>query len=89
MNEMSHEGFRKQTGMPTLHGENRNMTEEKQNSEAICLKCGNKTDKLFQNNTCKSCLVESFSKVKKMIDVYRKGYGESISGNSGHNGSTR
>jgi len=60
------------------------MTEENSESDTlVCHKCGKKTVKLFQNNTCKSCLVSSFSKVKQVIDIYRAGYGESVSGKSG------
>ncbi|MDH5654467.1 MAG: hypothetical protein OEZ34_01045 [Spirochaetia bacterium] len=47
--------------------------------ETTCRICGKKFDKLFQNNTCKSCLIDSFSRVKKIIDIYRTGYGENSS----------
>ncbi len=39
----------------------------------ICKMCKNEYEKLYQNNTCKNCLVASFKKVIKFVDYYRSG----------------
>ncbi len=38
-----------------------------------CRECGSTVDKLYQNDTCKPCLLKSFSKCINMIDFYRNG----------------
>jgi hypothetical protein len=41
----------------------------------VCQICGKNHRKLYQNNTCRECLVVSFKRLKGVIDVYRDGYG--------------
>ena len=36
-----------------------------------CRECGTIVDKLYQNDTCKPCLIKSFSKCIEVINVYR------------------
>ena len=41
-----------------------------------CRECGSKVEKLYQNDTCKPCLVKSFSESRSLIDHYRAGGGQ-------------
>lgn len=43
-----------------------------------CRVCGKVSTKLYQNNTCKTCLVDSFKRLKVMIDSYRSGQEEAL-----------
>lgn len=36
-----------------------------------CRVCGKEAEKLFQNDSCRDCLVHSFGKYIKMIDHFR------------------
>ena len=77
MNDELHQGTMNYAEIP--HLDKGNVMTAEQNSDTAggtCHRCGQKSEKLFQNNTCKSCLVDSFTKVKKIIDIYRAGYGE-------------
>jgi hypothetical protein len=38
-----------------------------------CSACGALVDKLYQREMCKSCLVQSFQQVVRVIDYYRGG----------------
>lgn len=38
-----------------------------------CRGCGCTVDRLYQNDTCKPCLIKSFAKCISMIDYYRAG----------------
>jgi len=43
-----------------------------------CGVCGKKNTRLYQNNTCRSCLLSSFGKLQDMINLYRDGYGNGV-----------
>lgn len=45
-----------------------------------CRVCGAVVDKLYQNSSCKSCLVHSFKKLVPIIDLYRSGKAASDQG---------
>lgn len=36
-----------------------------------CSSCGRYVSKLYQQNMCKACLVDSFSRLRTVIDNYR------------------
>ncbi len=58
--------------------------EEKKISANVkrCKNCGSSVDKLYQHDTCKNCLVQSFKTVVKMIDNYRNvSAGKAVSNN--------
>ena len=37
----------------------------------ICRECGGEADRLYQNDTCKPCLLGKFNKYIEIIDQYR------------------
>lgn len=40
-----------------------------------CRECGSIVDKLYQNDTCRGCLMKSFTRCIDMINQYRSGGG--------------
>ena len=82
MNESLYEGIRKNDEFTLSRRKNFVMNRRNdQENKHTCSKCGQIHDKLFQNDTCKNCLMDSFTRVKKIIDIYRTGYGENIAKN--------
>ncbi len=52
-----------------VEAQEKHKTEEAK--QLRCRVCEKHVDKLFQHNTCKSCLVKSFGKYIKMINESR------------------
>jgi hypothetical protein len=47
--------------------------EEKSSDDApVCMICGKRMDRLYQQDTCKACLLLSFSKYVKLINDFRE-----------------
>lgn len=46
-------------------------TVERTEAQIACRVCGQKVDKVYQEETCKPCLTKGFSKHVTMIDQFR------------------